>query len=562
MNTVKEQVHRLVSETRPAEAGDLYLLAELSQEFALSLDIEETLQNAVATIIRFLDAEAASVFLLDGQELVCRASAGPTSITGMRLPSGRGILGRTLVTNTCQMVRDVRTDPDFNQAVDRNTGFTTRSIMCTPLQVQARPLGVLQVLNKHGEPGLFSEQDLYVLRVLGVAVSLAIHNASMAADLVEQKRHRQELELARHLQQRLLPELQAASFPLIGMNIPAYEVSGDFFDYFDLDDGRIGFTIGDVAGKGLNAALLMVRSTSLLRGLGRTGNSLPLLLRRVNAELFETCDRGMFVCALAGVYDPATRRVAWCSAGFPAVLRQRADGSFERYGAEAPPLGVIADPEFPLQRATLRQGEALYFYTDGATEVRQAGASLDEAGLQALIAQHATLPPKERLAVLMDKLQKLQLRDDTTVLLLEDTQSSRELLSLEFPATAEKLSDMRAALNEALHHAGLSAAQTEPLVLALDEACANVIRHAYRGAAGSMQLSVRDMGQHLEFHLRDHATRVDARALQAKPLDAARPGGLGLRFIDSIMDSRELRAPADAPGNLLVMTKRIPGERS
>ena len=139
MTNVKEQVQRLVGQAAPAEAGNLYLLAELSQEFALSLDVEETLQNAVATIIRFLDAEAASVFLLEDGELVCRASAGPSSITGMRLPLDRGIVGRTLASGVCQMVRDVRADPDFNVAVDHSTGFTTRSItrIATPPTISA-----------------------------------------------------------------------------------------------------------------------------------------------------------------------------------------------------------------------------------------------------------------------------------------------------------------------------------------------------------------------------------------------------------------------------------------
>jgi sigma-B regulation protein RsbU (phosphoserine phosphatase) len=418
MTSVKDQVHRLVGET--PDAGDLYLLAELSQEFALSLDIEETLRNAVATIIGYLDAEAASVFLLEGQELVCRASAGPSPITGLRLPMAHGIVGRTLATGMCQMVRDVQADKDFNVSVDRSTGFTTRSIMCTPLQVRERPLGVLQVLNKQGNPGLFSEHDLYVLRVLGVAVSLAIHNARMAADLLEQKRIRQELELARELQQRLLPPARPAPFPLQGFNLSAYEVSGDFYDWFDLDDGRIGFTIGDVSGKGLNAALLMVRTTSLLRGLGRAEHTLPDLMRRVNAELCETTSHGMFVCALAGIYDPAAREARWCSAGFPAVLRHGADGRFERLPADSPPLGILAEIEFAERRLALNR-DALYFYSDGAVEARGAdGMMLDEPGLRELIAGQASLPPPARLAALMARLRGLQLRDDTTLLLLED----------------------------------------------------------------------------------------------------------------------------------------------
>ena len=418
MTFSKEQVHRLVDEA-PA-AGDLYLLAELSQEFALSLDIEDTLRNSVNTIIRYLDAEAASVFLLDGDELVCRASAGPSPITGMRLPLDRGILGRTLSTRMCQMVRDVSTDPDFNKIVDHNTGFTTRSVMCTPLLVRERALGVLQVLNKKSERGLFSEHDLYVLRVLGVSVSLAIHNASMAVDLVEQRRIRQELELARQLQQRLLPEPRPEEFPLTGVNIPAHEVSGDFYDWFELGDGRLGFAIGDVSGKGLNAALLMVRAMSLLRGLGRAGTSLSALMQQVNAELYESSTAGMFVCALVGTYDPRSREAAWCSAGFPAALHHQADGSFRRWAATAPPLGIEPRLEFPLQQLSLGQ-DALYFYTDGATEVRGAdGHSLDEDGLQELIRQHAMLPPQARLAALVESLSALRLRDDTTLLLLED----------------------------------------------------------------------------------------------------------------------------------------------
>lgn len=556
MSSVKDQVHRLIAQAPAGDAGDLYRLAELSQEFALSLDVEETLHNAVWTIIRFLDAEAASVFLLDGQELHCRASAGAAPITGMRLPLDRGIVGRTLATGRCQMVRDVRTDPDFNITVDRSTGFTTRSVMCTPLQVQDQTLGVLQVLNKQGEPGLFSEQDLYMLRVLGVSVSLAIHNSRMAADLVEQRRIRQELELARQLQQRLLPEPRPADFPLHGINIPAYEVSGDFYDYFELDDGRLGFTIGDVSGKGLNAALLMVRTTSLLRGLGRAERSLPMLLQRVNAELLETSSQGMFVCVLTGVYDPATREAAWCNAGFPAVLQHRVEGGFVRFPAQAPPLGILPEMDFPVQQARL-DGGALYFYTDGVIEVRHTGGqSLDETGLQALIAQHARLPSPQRLAALVHDLKTLQLRDDTTLLLLQDPRH-RRLLALDFPAEAARLAEMRASLNQSLRDAGLGEAQAEPLVLALDEACANVIRHAYGGQPGNLWLTLDRDDARLVFRLRDYARPVEPGRLRPKPHDPGRPGGLGLRFIDSIMDSWELRTPEDGPGNLLVMTKTI-----
>src|SRR5690349_14275187 len=95
------------------ESREIFLLAELSQAFAQSLDLEETLRHAADHVIDFLDAEASSVFLLEGEELVCRASSGPSPITGLRLPKDAGIVGKTLAEGGWKMVRDVRQDPAF-----------------------------------------------------------------------------------------------------------------------------------------------------------------------------------------------------------------------------------------------------------------------------------------------------------------------------------------------------------------------------------------------------------------------------------------------------------------
>ncbi|MGH8455078.1 MAG: ATP-binding SpoIIE family protein phosphatase, partial [Nevskiales bacterium] len=383
----------------------------------------------------------------------------------------------------------------------------------------------------------------------------------MAEDLLAQRRLQQELEMARELQQQLLPPPLPPPFPLNGVNISAYEVSGDFYDYFPLDDGRTGFTIGDVSGKGLNAALLMVRTTSLLRGLGRAESSLPALLQRVNQELCETSSQGMFVCAVAGVYDPRTRLVSWCNAGFPAVLRHREDGHFESLPAQAPPLGIEPTLEVPLEQLTLGD-ESLYFYTDGAIEVRGAdGYSLDEEGLQVIIRRHASLAPKQRLDAMVENLCALRLRDDTTLLVLEDraAQSSMQRLAeMRVLSRAESLRDLRGMVADACRTAGCGNDLVEKLVLAVDEACANVIRHAYGGRQdGEIMLSIDREHNRLLFRLRDFAESVDPGRLKPRPPKPTRPGGLGLHLIDSIMDNWELRTPDDGRGNLLVMTKTI-----
>ncbi|MEK7246462.1 MAG: GAF domain-containing protein, partial [Pseudomonadota bacterium] len=241
------------------------LVAELGRDFASTLDIEHTLAGALRRIADHVEAEAGALFMLDaaGKTLRCHASVGPTDIVGLTIAADQGIAGRAVQRNIGEIVRDVSQDPQFNRAVDQKTGFTTRSILCAPLSVKDDRIGAIQLINKRGGDGLFDGDDLNLLAVLASSAALAILNARMAVKLVEQERVRRELELAAEIQRSLLPQAEAEDYPVHGINYPARTVSGDFFDFFSLADGRICFALGDVSGKGINAALLMAKAASL-----------------------------------------------------------------------------------------------------------------------------------------------------------------------------------------------------------------------------------------------------------------------------------------------------------
>lgn len=410
----------------------LELLAEMGQDFASSLDIGETLSKALARIARYLDAEAASLFLLDehDRQLVCRACFGPVNITGLRIDARRGVVGRTVQDNTCQMVRDVRLDPDFAKSVDENTGFVTRSILCAPLSVKDRRVGAIELVNKRRSTddesdGLFSDQDRRVLQVLASSAALAIINARLTAAVIEQEKVRRELELAAEIQRNLLPRRRAEDFPVVGVNVPARGVSGDFYDVFDLPDGRIGFSIGDVSGKGINAALLMAKTASIYRCLGRTIDDPGRLLALVNAELCETGTRGMFVTMVGGVFEPTTGRLCFANAGHePPLLRDRL-GEYRAYPAQAPPVGIAADlfPPEGCPVTELRLGaETLVVFTDGVTEGRLGdGSPVGAIGVRRLLERHRTLRPTERLSAVVAEIVRPghPLHDDLTMLLVE-----------------------------------------------------------------------------------------------------------------------------------------------
>ena len=537
----------------------LPLLAELSQQLALSLDLEETLRLAVDRITDFMCAEAAALFLLEGDNLVCRACAGPVDIRGLSVQRTRGIVGRAVTSNAPQLVRDVREDPDFLGAIDENTGFVTRSILCTPLSTANGPIGALQVLNKR-DGGLFDAADSDALRLLSAPTALAVSGAYMAGELLEQNRIRRELNMARRLQRSLLPKRRRGGYPVRALNLPAREISGDFYDFFDLPDGRIAFASGDVSGKGLDAAFLMVRCASLLRWAGKEGLLPSQWMARVNDELGEAIASGMFVCAVAGYYDPKSQTAVWSSAGFPPVLRVDREGRVQRFVAEAPPLGIMDGLDFPEQRADLRDA-SLYLYSDGVTDVRDSeGRTLDVEGVETLLSELAELKPEPRLHAIVRRLRGYRMTDDTTLLLIEGGHGdSPELLDIAFPARPEELANMRRRCHEALQRIGVNEQLAGALILAIDEAAANVIRHAYGGACGSrVELRMVHREDHLNIELRDFAPCIDPAAVKAKKLGECRAGGLGVALIDEIMDGWELQPAPDGKGNRLRMWKRLP----
>lgn len=409
-------------------AGAFALLAKMTQDFAISMDIVTTLERALAMIAAHLDAEAGSLWLVEssGNEITCHACVGPHPITGLHLPISEGIVGRSVRENLCQRVLDVATDPHFSQTMDAQSGFVTRSILCAPMRLADRAIGAIEVINRRAGDGRFAESDAHLLQVLASSAALAIANARMAESLVEHERVRRELELAAEIQRNLLPSPRPDPFPVCGVNIAARTVSGDFYDILPLDGSRIAFCLGDVAGKGMNAALLMAKTASLYRCLAKTTSSPGELLAILDREICETATRGIFVTMLAGLYDPARGEVILANAGHEPALLHALDGEFVAFPASAPPLGIEAGGEFPEIRIAMKGG-TLYVCSDGLTEAAcsETREQLGSEGLKRLIHRFAAKPLSARIAAITSDVGRLELRDDLTLLAVSDERGRR-----------------------------------------------------------------------------------------------------------------------------------------
>ena len=236
--------------------------------------------------------------------------------------------------------------------------------------------------------------------------------------IAEELRH--ELELAREVQKSLLPGCNNSIPGVVGLNLSAKAVSGDFYDYYQLGDGRVAFCLADVSGKGMNAALLMAKTASLFRCLGKGIHDPGKLLGMLNREIFDTSIRGMFVTMIAGVVDQHSGEVVMSSAGHLPAIHMGCAALIASYPAKAPPLGIVPDSIFPNETFDL-QGGCLYLYTDGLLEARVGDQRLEKEGLLRLLKQQSHLPLEPRAKAISDAVLDLNgsVEDDLTLVIIE-----------------------------------------------------------------------------------------------------------------------------------------------
>jgi len=261
-------------------------------------------------------------------------------------------------------------------------------------------------------------------RAIAGLIDLAFANAALRVRLSDQLAVGDSLEMAADLQQSLQPQCAPGDLPIWGVNLPAGKLSGDFFDFYALNEDRIVFALGDVSGKGMNAALLMAKTIGLFRCLGKQIESPAALLEIINAELCETATRGMFVTMVAGFYCPSEGHVCLANAGHQPPLLRRRDRSYTSFAASAPPLGILNPLSASDEHGGLDGGE-LYVFSDGLTEYRYtSGEELGVDGLIQLVEALADAPLAQRLEALLGILEQdagWQARDDLTVLAIDDS---------------------------------------------------------------------------------------------------------------------------------------------
>lgn len=392
--------HDQTPEATARMARALYALLDLSKALSSVVDLDNLLDVIVEKASSVIDAERTRVLLYDPARQVLWTRVGQDRI---ELPIGKGVAGYVAATLEMTNIADAPRDPRF----DAESGRSAGSILSSPvIDSKGKLLGIIESVNKT-TAARFDEQDESLMRALAAHVGVAIERAQLTEVYLESERLNQSLRLASEIQMRMLPSgtvetPENAPFAIHAYVQPARMVGGDFYDFF-WNDQRLYFCIGDVAGKGIGAALVMAVSKTLLRAHASLQTDPSKVMAAVNARLYEETDTNMFVTALCGFLDLNSGRLDYTNAGHDRPLVLSAGSTLRTLDAKPGlALGIIPGFVYSVHQTSLSEGEALFLYTDGVTEAANRAEELFTMGRlrQAILDGGLQEPPGVVRAVL------------------------------------------------------------------------------------------------------------------------------------------------------------------
>jgi serine phosphatase RsbU (regulator of sigma subunit) len=348
------------------------------------------------TVIMDLSVEAVMagrgvLMVLEGDELLVRAARGD----GFQISTT--VRDRVLRKKESLLVRDAQLDQALREHMSIVEG-KVRSMIAVPLQTNDRVIGLIYVDSPHLIRE-FSREDLNLLTVMANVAAIRIEHARLNEIEEAERAMAKDMQQAAVIQQRLLPEKAPAvpGLDIAGRTKACRTVGGDYYDYLAFPDGRIGVLVGDVAGKGMPASLLMSSLQARVQVLFEDGDDLARKIGRLNKAVTANCPDNRFITFFMGVIDPQTGELVYTNAGHNPPVVVRADGEFETLtGAGGVILGILPMATYQEARTTLNPGDVLVLFSDGVTEA--ADPTDDEYGedrLGALVAGMKDRPSEE-----------------------------------------------------------------------------------------------------------------------------------------------------------------------
>lgn len=409
-----ENARLLESEARRARVNEA--LARIDHSIHATLDRDEILQRVALESAEAIGADSTVLCILEGDLWVVKYAHNlSVDVIGQGFTIAESpFMGIAAATQRPVAIDDAYNDPRAVYETQRFLGV--RAVMMTSLIAREQVIGGL--FFNYSDIHHFTPEEIEYTSRLALSVGLAIENGRL---------YEAERTIASRLQEALLTMPEHVS----GIDF-AYSyrsategmlVGGDFYDIFEVGDQRVGLTVGDVAGKGLDAAVLTSLAKNTIRAHATEGDKTPgEVLALTNGVLYGATPPESFITVFFGVLDCRNGRLVYSSAAHPAAVVLRDDGDVELLQATGPLLGVFRGPDFGQSEIELAPGERLFLYTDGLTEARGAGEFYGDERMMQLLSATRNLETRlavERITRDVVTFSRNNLRDDVAILAVD-----------------------------------------------------------------------------------------------------------------------------------------------
>ncbi len=350
---------------------ELAAMYRMTAVFTERRDLKEILQLVAETMVNVTDADACSirVFNEDRTELLRMAAfglSGEYTIKGPIQLSDSKIDQEVLAGGKVVYIADERTDERVLYKVEaQREGIV--SALCAPMSYRGRIEGIIRVYTRR--PHEFDWFETSLIRGVASQAATAVVNARLYQEAVQAENIRRHLRLAGDVQKRMIPDRppQIDGLDVAGIYVPCFELGGDFYDFLELPDGRLGVCVADVVGKGVRASLLMSSTRSALRAHAAHLSDLSEILTAVNVDLCRESELADFVTLFYGVFDAQAGTLTYCSAGHEPALLFR-DGQVRELTGGSGIVGIIETMQFRQETLGLQSGDVLMIFSDGLPE--------------------------------------------------------------------------------------------------------------------------------------------------------------------------------------------------
>lgn len=385
--------------------AELSVLNEIATAISSTQSLDDIIQLMVRKCVKHLQVEQAAVMLLETEgdnqmlQTMVRQADSSTSFLPYRLDAE--LTGWMLHHRKPLLVTDLASDERFSSRTGDD--IPVRSLISVPLVHQGKMIGTLTVFNKKTPEG-FSAEDQRLLAIIGSQSAQVIENARLLKEEQALIRMQEEMRTAREIQDHLLPDNPTGleGYDIAGHSIAAKEVGGDYYDFITLPDGRLAFSIGDITGKGLPAAMLMANTQATIRTCAVLNPEPAQVLENANRLLHDSTGIGKFVTLFYGVVDPVNHTITYTNAGHDQPYFLNADGSLQRLSTGGMVVGFMPNSSYEQETVPLTPGSRLVLYSDGITEAMDAAdTEFGEARLESLATDHRGNPAADFIEAAM-----------------------------------------------------------------------------------------------------------------------------------------------------------------